>query len=154
MSSKCLCYRGVHGNKNTRVHFAATVASKFARFKSGWLLCVEHTAKEDVQHTISTTSNIASVSSSLQLCISGVAVFQFVSGRAVVISNTVFNSDIVFYAITASLKFSFTSWIEQLIFRSDFLAVVSYDVHFNTWESFNSQGKVVTLFRCSGHLLR
>jgi len=40
----------------------------------------------------------------------------------------------------------------RLIFRSDFLVVVSYDaVRFNTWRSFNLQGKVVTLFRCGGH---
>jgi len=39
----------------------------------------------------------------------------------------------------------------RLIFRSDFLAVVSYDVVcFNTWRSFNSQGKVVTLIRTLG----
>jgi len=42
----------------------------------------------------------------------------------------------------------------RLIFRSDFLAVVSHDVvRFNTWRSFNSQGKVVTLIRCGGLLL-
>ena len=41
----------------------------------------------------------------------------------------------------------------RLIFRSDFLAVDSYDVvRFNTWRSFNSQGKVVTTIRC-GRLL-
>ena len=34
-----------------------------------------------------------------------------------------------------------------------FSAVVSYDVRFNTWRSFNSQGKVVTLIRCGGLLL-
>jgi len=52
------------------------------------------------------------------------------------------------------LKLSFTSWIEQLIFPSDLLAVVSYDVvRFSAWRSFNLQGKVVTLFRCSRHLL-
>jgi len=32
----------------------------------------------------------------LQLCISGVAIFQLVLGRVVVISSTAFNSDIVF----------------------------------------------------------
>jgi len=32
----------------------------------------------------------------LQLCVSGVAVFQLVPGRVVVISSTAFNSDIVF----------------------------------------------------------
>jgi len=42
----------------------------------------------------------------------------------------------------------------RLIFRSDFLAIVSYDVvRFNKWRSFNSQGKVVTLIRCGGLLL-
>jgi len=42
----------------------------------------------------------------------------------------------------------------RLIFWSDFLAVVSNDVvHFSIWQSFNSQNKVVTMFRCSGHFL-
>ena len=42
----------------------------------------------------------------------------------------------------------------RLIFRSGFLAVVSYDVvRFNTWRLFNLQGKAVTLIRCGGLLL-
>jgi len=62
MSSKCRCYHGVPGKRNARVHFAATVASRFARFKSGRLQRVEHTAREGVQNVslISTTSNILS----------------------------------------------------------------------------------------------
>ena len=90
-----------------QIHFAATVASKFARFKSGWLQttawgasckrrCTKHASR------ISTTSNIASqlsgpswiMPSLLQLCVSGVDVFQLVWRRAVVISSTAFNSDI------------------------------------------------------------
>jgi len=64
----------------------------------------------------------------MQLCVSGVAVFQLVSGREVVISSTAFNSDIAFWPYLRPLKPLFTSQIEQLIFRSDFLAVVSYDI--------------------------
>jgi len=48
---------------------------------------------------------------SAEVSVSNVAVFELVSGRAVVISSTAFNSDIVF-AITAALKASFTSRIE------------------------------------------
>jgi len=44
-------YRGIPGNRNATVHFAATVASKFARFISGWLQRVEHPAREGVQNT-------------------------------------------------------------------------------------------------------
>jgi len=39
----------------------------------------------------------------LQLCVSGVVVFQLVSGRAVVISSTAFNSDSVL-GITAAFE--------------------------------------------------
>jgi len=50
-----------------------------------------------------------------------------------------------------SLRWLVKSNCCRLIFRPDFLAVVSYDVVcFNTWRSFNSQGKVVTLIRCGG----
>jgi len=116
--------------------------------------CTKHASQ------ISTTSNIASESepsgpswitpSLLQLCVSGVAVFQLVSGRSVVISSTAFNSDIVF------LRQAFVhSRIKQL--QADipvwFSCSCQYDVRFNTWRSFNLQGKVVTLFRCSRHLL-
>jgi len=41
-SSECSCYCGVPGKRN---------ASKFARFKFGWLQCVEHTVREGVQNT-------------------------------------------------------------------------------------------------------
>jgi len=40
----------------------------------------------------------------LQLCVSGVVVFQLVPGRMVVISSIAFNSDIVFFAITAAFE--------------------------------------------------
>jgi len=63
--------------------------------------------QEGVQNAslTSTTSNIASelsgtsciTPSLLQLCVSGVVIFQLVSGRAVVTSSTAFNSDIVFF---------------------------------------------------------
>ena len=61
-------------------------------------MCTKHAS------LISTTSNIVSEPSGpswitpslLQLCVSGVVVFQLVSGRAVVISSTAFNPDIVF----------------------------------------------------------
>jgi len=45
------CYRGVSEKRNPKVYFAAAVASKFARFKSGLLQRVEHTAIESVQNT-------------------------------------------------------------------------------------------------------
>jgi len=82
------------------------------------------------------------MSSLLQLCVSGVAVYQLVSW-----------SQWLFWALLLILTL-FTSWIEQLIFPPNFLAVVSYDVVlFNAWQLFNSQGKVVTQFRCNKHLL-
>jgi len=46
-SSKCRFHKKI----NARVHFAATVASKFTRFKSGGLQRVEYTAREGVQNT-------------------------------------------------------------------------------------------------------
>jgi len=49
--SRATAYIGVPGKKNARVHFAATVASKIARFKSGCLQRVEYTAREGVQNT-------------------------------------------------------------------------------------------------------
>jgi len=66
---------------------------------------------------------------------------------------TAFNCDIVFLRQLQPLKSLFTSRIEQLIFWSDFHAV-SYDtVRSNAWRSLDSQGKVVTLFRCSRHVV-
>ena len=142
---------GVPGKRNATVHFTATVSSKFARFKSVnysvWSILQEKWCTKHAS-LISTTSNIASqlsgpswiTPSLLQLCVSGDDVFQLVWRWAVVISSTAFNSDIRTVCL--------------LIFRSDFLAVVSYDVvGFDTWRSFNSQGKVVTLIRRGGLLL-
>jgi len=116
------------------------------RFKSA---CGASCKRRCTKHAslISTTSNVASelsgpswiTPSLLQLCVSGVDVFQLMWRRVVVISSTAFN---------------WHSNSCRLIFRSDFLAVVSYDiVRFNTWQSFNSQGKVVILIRCGGLLL-
>ena len=113
-------------------------------------MCTKHAS------LISTTSNIVSEPSGpswitpslLQLCVSGVVVFQLVSGRAVVISSTAFNPDIVFCGTCSvwSLRIVESNRC-TLIFRSDFLAVVSYDVvRFHTWRSFNSQGKVCLLY--------
>ena len=114
---------------------------------------------------ISTTSNITSEPSGpswitpslLQLCVSGVVVFQLVSERAMVISSTALIILTVCFCDNCglwSLHWLVESNSCRLIFRSDFLAVVSYDVvRFNTWRSFNSQGKVVTLIRCGGLLL-
>jgi len=101
--SKCLCCRGVSGKRN-----AASVASIFVRFKSGWLQRVDHTARKCIQNTHHwsrrpQTSHQNQPSgpswitpSLLQLCVSGVVVFQLVPERAVVIASTAFNSDIVF----------------------------------------------------------
>jgi len=55
-SGECPCtssssYRRVPGKRNSTVHFATTVASTFARFKSGWLQRVEHPARAGVQDT-------------------------------------------------------------------------------------------------------
>jgi len=87
----------------------------------------------------------------LQLCVSGVVVFhQFVSGRAMVISSTAFNS----VCFCDNCRLWSLHWLVEsnscrLIFWSDFLPVVSHDVvHFNKWRPFNSEGKVVTLIRC------
>jgi len=99
-----------------------------------------------------TTSNIASepiTPSLLRLNVSGV-VFQLVSGWAVIISSTAFNSNIVssWHCSLWSLHWLVESNSCRLIFRSDFLAVVSYNtVRFNTTR-FNSQGKVAPLFTC------
>jgi len=43
-------YHGVPGKRNATVHFAATLASKFATFKSSWLQRVEHPSREGVQN--------------------------------------------------------------------------------------------------------
>jgi len=106
MTSKCR----FHEKRETPVHFAATVASKFTRFKSGGLQRVEYTAREGVQNTQhwsrqpqtshQNRRNWVGASwitpSLLQLCASGVVVFRLVSGRAMVTSSTAFNSDSVF----------------------------------------------------------
>ena len=153
--------------RNARVHFAATVASKFTRFKSGGLQCVEYTAREGVQNThhwfrrpqTSHQNRVgkagsrrhccscASVaSSSFSLCQSGGWSFR----TLLLILTLCFCDNCSIW----SLHWLVESNSCRLIFRSDFLAVVSYDViHFNTWRSFNSQGKVVTLIRCGGLLL-
>jgi len=106
--------------RNARIHSASTVASKFAGFKSRWLYSVwsTHCKRRCTKHAwlISTNSSTASelsglscITPSLQLlCISGV-VFQRVSRPAAVISNTVFDFDVVFAAITAT----FLSVIDQ-----------------------------------------
>ena len=83
---------------------------------------------------ISMTSNIASelsgpswiTPSLLQLCVSGVDVFQLVWRRVVVISSNAFNSDI----------WTVVGWYSGLIFLQ------------LSGRSFNSQGKVLTLIRC------
>jgi len=149
------------------VHFAATVASKFTRFKSGGLERVEYTAREGVQNTHHWSRrpqtshqnrvghagsrchccSCASVaSSSFSLCHGGRWLF-----RALLLILTVCFCD---NCSLWRLHWLVESNSCRLIFRSDFLAVVSYDVvRFNTWWSFNSQGKVVTLIRCGGLLL-
>jgi len=40
-------------------------------------------------------------------CISGVVIFQLVSRRVVVISSTAFNSDIMFFVVTAAFELFF-----------------------------------------------
>jgi len=101
----------------------------------------------DLKHCIRTKWASWITPSLLQLCISGVVVFQLVSGQAVVISSTAFNSDIVFCDKCGLWSFL---WLVKsnsckLIFRFDFIAVVCYgNVHFNSWRSFNSQSKVMS----------
>jgi len=113
---------------------------------------------------ISTTSNIISepsrpswiTPSLLQLCFSGVVVFQFVSGRRWLFRVLLLILTLCFCDNCGlrSLRSLVESNSYRLIFRSDFLAIVSYDVwRSNTWLSFNLQGTVMTLFRCGGHLL-
>jgi len=92
----------------------------------------------------------------LQLCVSGVVVFQLVSGRAWTFGALLLILPLCFCDNCGlrSLRSLAESNSCRLILRSDFLAVVSYNVaYFNTRRLFNSQGKVVTLFRCGGHLL-
>jgi len=57
---------------------------------------------DDLKHRIRTEWTKLRHVTILQLCVSGVAVFQLVSGWAVVISSTAFNSDI--FAITAAFE--------------------------------------------------
>jgi len=142
--------------RNARVHFAATVISKFARFKSGWLQHVEHTAREGVQNTHrcswrpqtshqSRVGQDGSLSSLLQLRISGIIISQLVSGWVVVILSTAFNFWDCDFVITAAFKACTDCQIEQL--QADILVWFSCSCqlwHFNTWWSFNSQGKVMT----------
>jgi len=140
------------------------VASKFARFKSGVPQHVEHTAREGVQnkyhwswrpqtshqnqnrvgqavsrHHCCSCASVAS--SSFSLCQGGQWSFQ----ALLLILTLCFCNNSAFEAFIRSLVES-NSWYSHL-------AVVSYNLHFNAWESFNSQGKVVTPFRCSGHLV-
>jgi len=55
---------------------------------------------DDLKHRIRTEwaklDHAVIATSLLQLCVSGVVVFQLASGRVVVVSSTAFNSDIVF----------------------------------------------------------
>jgi len=73
-----------------------------------------------------------------------------------VTSSIFFYFDIVFAAITAT----FLAVVDQsnsctLIGRFGLIAVVSYNFVFcNTWSFSNSQGKVTTLIRWGGLLLR
>jgi len=76
----------------------------------------------------------------LQLCVSGVVVFQLVSGRTVVISSSALFLTLCFCDRCGSLilRWLVESNSSKLIFRSDFLAVVRYDVvRFNTRRPFN-----------------
>jgi len=153
--------------RETPVHFATTVASKFTRFKSGGLQHVEYTAREDVQNTCHWSRrpqtshqnrvgqagsrrhwcSCASVaSSSFSLCQGGRWSFR----ELLLILTVCFCDNFGF----SSLRWLVESNSCSLIFRTDFLAVVSYDVvRYNKWRSSNSQGKVVTLIRCRGLLL-
>jgi len=152
--------------RETPVHFAATVTSKFTRFKSGGLQRVEYTAREGVQNTHhwsrrpeTSHQNRVGQARSYRHCCSCASVasssFGLCQGgrwsfRALLLIMTVCFCDNCGFS---SLRWLVESNSCRLIFRS-FLAVVSYDVvRFNKWRSFNSQGKVVTLIRCSGLLL-
>jgi len=99
------------------------------------------------------------VIAALLLCISGVVVSQRASRPAAVISSRpigFFYFDIVFVAITAT----FLAVVDQSnsctpICRFGLSAVVSYDfVLCNKWRLSNLQGKVATLIRLGGFLLR
>jgi len=163
-SSKCCFYEKI----NARVHFAATVVSKFIRLKSGGLQRVEYTAKEGVQNITyhwsrrpqTSHQNRVGQAGSHRHCCSCASV---ASSSFTLCQGGRWSFRALLLILTACFCDSCGSWslrwlVEsnscRLIFRSDFLAVVSYDVvRFNTWRSFNSQGKVVTLIRCGGHVL-
>jgi len=110
------------------VHLAATVASKFTRFKSGWLQYCK-TRITDLESWRSQTSHQHGCCSCEPVHI---VIFQLVSRRAMVISSTAFSSDIVLQWSPQPLKPLLTSRIERTAagwhFCPDFLAAVSYDV--------------------------
>ena len=136
--------------RNATVHFTPTVASKFARFKSGWLQREEHPAIEGVQNTHHWSrrpqtshqnwvgqawsrrhccSCASVVSTSFSLCEGGWSSFQ---ALLLILTFEQLSVDIpVWFSCSCQL----------------------WRVRFNTWRSFNSQGKVVTLIRCGGLLL-
>jgi len=83
--------------------FSRAVASKFARFKSGWLQRVERTARECVQNTHHCSCNLKSQNRvdqarSRRYCCScaSVAWSSFSLCRGGIILSIAFNSDIVF----------------------------------------------------------
>jgi len=102
-------------------YFTATVASKFTRFKYGWLQRVWKRRCTKCTSLIQTTSNIASesersgpscvTSALLQLCVSGVAILQLV-WWAVGILSTAFNYNIVFSVF--AIRAAFEAFVELL----------------------------------------
>jgi len=166
MSSKCLRCRGVLGKRNTRVH---TVASKFAKLKSGWLQRVEHTAREGVQNThhwcrrpqtSHQNQNRVGKAGSRRHCCSCVSVaspsFSFCQGGQWSLRALLLILILCFCNTGNCGIWSLRSLVESnsIIFPSDFLAVVSYDVvRINARRSFNSQSKVVTVFYAANILV-
>jgi len=138
-----------------------TVASKFARFKSGWLQSVEHTASECVQNTHhwSQTSHqnqnwvgqagsrhaaVRQWRRRLSACVrAGGGHFEhcFWFWHCVFAKTADFKAFVDLLNLTVTIPVWFSC--------SCLYNVVSS----NTWRSFNSQGKVVTLFRCNGNWL-
>jgi len=110
---------------------------------------------DDFKHRIRIRTEWATLSL-LQLCISSIRVFQPVSWLHWAFRALLWILTLCFCDNDGlwSLRWLVESNSCRLIFWTGVLAVVSYDaVSFNTRRSFNSQGKVVTLFRCGGHLL-
>jgi len=149
--------------RNARIHYASTVASIFAGFKSSWLQCGVHTAIKGVKNTHN-WSRWTQLHKNWVGKLDHAIIAPVAWSSACVKTMTVgghcehcfwfrrcFSSD----NITAT----FLAVVDQSnsctpICRFGLIALVTYNfVLCNTWQLSNSQGKVATLIMWGGLLL-